>query len=65
MSPAPRFRVTLILSRMLTLEPDAPTTDAAEAIARYMFGAFGSRHFDSTPEEIVDVLVDDIAEARS
>lgn len=65
MSPTPRFRVCVLLNRMLTLELNAPTADAADAIARYVYDNFGTRYFDSPPEEIADVLVDPITEARS
>jgi hypothetical protein len=65
MSPARRFRVTIMLMRTKTLELDTASPEAAEAIALYLHENHGDQDFFSSDEDLVDVLVHDDAEASS
>lgn len=66
MSPAPsRFRVTLIVGRLLSREIEARDAQAAEDIATWLYPNLGSRHFEADAETIQDCIVDPIEEAAS
>lgn len=55
---APRFRVALLVGRQLTAEYEARDEQAAEDIARFLYGGIGLHSFEASPEHIVDVIID-------
>lgn len=64
MSPLPRFTVTLIVGRHLTLSLEARDPQAAEDIANYLFNWYGPRAFEVEPEEVIDCRVTDSEEGK-
>ncbi len=57
MSPLPRFTVTLMVGRELTLSLEARDPQAAEDIAQYLFRWYGPRAFYSDDEKVIDCLI--------
>ena len=62
---APRFRVALLVGRQLTAEYDARNEQAAEDIARFLYGGIGLHSFEASPEHIIDVIIDNLDEVAS
>jgi hypothetical protein len=61
-APVPRFVVTAMVGRHLTLELAARDAQAAEDIATYLYERFGDRYFTSDQETLIDTIVDPVAE---
>lgn len=61
---APRFRVTLMVGHQLTAEFEARDAQAAEDIARFLFEQ-DRPFFRADPEDIMDVLAEQMGEVAS
>ncbi len=62
---APRFRVALLVGRQMTAEFEARDAQAAEDIARFLYGGIGLHSFEASPEHIIDVIIDNLDEVAS
>lgn len=58
MSPLPRFSVSLVIARTVSLELEARDKQTAEAIAEYLWERFGDRYFNTGPESVCDFITD-------
>lgn len=62
---APRFAVRLMVGRCISRQIVARDEQTAEDIARYLYGLSGDRCFDGDPDDIIDVMIDELDEGAA